>query len=325
MSLEITTNETTSTVSVIPASKVSVWAKDGYGNLLPVQSIVDKLDPGVYIPKASLSGISLKRVSLSTKTAAVSLSNDLTQAIIAEIDTYVGNKEAFVMHSIPLQKNVLILGNKNEGKSTLLYSLIKQITNTKGVVLLPSDPLITKQALQYIKNIDPELNPILCIDDLDKYIEKNGLEQVSSLLADKNIIIATSSVPLKELLNIKKIAPLTLTDKENYLKFRFPYVDIKDVFSSILTEIGTSIKTVSELETIGFLLLAHNVKPSEIVNKYRPITEDKTPVPLVVEKPKRKKILKQLFLDSNGALKTIVEEEVDDVLVVSEDSSDGNS
>ena len=143
---------------------------------------------------------------------------------------------------------------------------------------------------------------------------------------DENIFLSLLlSLLLLLLLNIKKIAPLTLTDKENYLKFRFPYVDIKDVFSSILTEIGTSIKTVSELETIGFLLLAHNVKPSEIVNKYRPITEDKTPVPLVVEKPKRKKILKQLFLDSNGALKTIVEEEVDDVLVVSEDSSDGNS
>jgi hypothetical protein len=199
-----------------------------------------------------------------------------------------------------------------------MYKLVTSHVNSGGVVFVPNDPLLAITAVSYIKRIDPTTDLLVCIDDIDGYIETYGEENVRQLVKDINIstIIASNKTPLDFFNVIKTIGDLSTSDKEKYLNSRFPTADILQ-FKKILNELIKLPLTIPELENIGILLVAHEMSVDSIVKLYTSIKESKVstedPVPT-----KNKSVVKQLFLDKDGNLKTIVEQTVDDVIVLKE-------
>lgn len=311
----------TSPVLVNKNPKASLWAQDETGTFYPMLKTYTSLAEGIYTPKRSITGITLTKLNVQNNNNILTLSNDVVQNITKELKTFSKNKEVFLANELALHKHFLIKGKKSYGKTTSLYKLIDNHIKNKGIALLPSDPLTTQEALLLLKTIEPQVNIIVFIDNFDQYVELYQENSILQLLADKNNIttIVSAEKNYKGFISVQEIKDLSSKDKETYLKCRFPSTDTS-TFTSLLSELSGLKLNFRDLELIGTLLVGHDIAVKDIVKYYQDLSNNVDNInTAILEQPKAKKIVKQLFLDSEGNLKTIIEEEVDDVVIFQEE------
>lgn len=306
----------------LPHTKnIVLWAENGFGSISPIKESYKELNKTLYYEvKLGINGVTFTGKKLTNKyVKTLDISSNKFTAISNIINTFVENTGMLNKHSIDTVIGILNIGSHNLGKTNSSNAIVEDfIYNKNGIAIKEANPLILQEAIKYINAIEPSTIVLVHIDDLNDYFQKYAYADFMSLKDVKNVIflansndvsslpreIITSMFPFN---NIIETEELSVEDRTILIKDKFPEVS-NSLVDSIAEE--TYNLSIPDLLTVATSVLVYNKTAKEIIERISLKLKETT------SSKSNKKVLKKLYLDSEGNLSAITEEIVDDIIEV---------
>lgn len=176
------------------------YARFGQG-FLPATQTTKTLAPGLYDVEATQQGNLFTPRPLVTD-RLLRLPDSRSNDVITEIEKFWPLKERFKSFGLTHKRGILLWGPPGSGKTATVSFVIKQMVENGGLVVLANDthPIIVADALGDLREIEPERQLVVVMEDIDTIIENYGESAVLSLLDGENsinnvVFLATTNYP----------------------------------------------------------------------------------------------------------------------------------
>lgn len=237
------------------------YALHGQG-YLPTTATKQKLDAGVYDIITTSSGNTLVKHEIVTD-KLLRLPDSRSDEVIAEIEKFWTLKPKFQAYGFTHKRGILLWGPPGSGKTATISVIISQTIKSDGVVFIGNSvhPVNLSDILSKFREIEPDRQLIVVLEDIDTIIENFGESEVLSIMdgeksIDNVVFLATTNYPENldgRIINrpsrfdrIVKIGMPSAAAREFYLTNRAIGNDI-DVHAWVAATEGFSIAHIKEL------------------------------------------------------------------------------
>lgn len=237
------------------------YALHGQG-YLPTTATKQRLDAGVYDIITTNSGNTLVKHEIVTD-KLLRLPDSRSDEVIAEIEKFWTLKPKFQAYGFTHKRGILLWGPPGSGKTATISVIISQTIKNDGIVFIGNSvhPVNLSDILSKFREIEPERQLIVVLEDIDTIIENYGESEVLSIMdgeksIDNVVFLATTNYPENldgRIINrpsrfdrIVKIGMPSAAAREFYLRNRAIENDI-DVPAWVAATEGFSIAHIKEL------------------------------------------------------------------------------
>ena len=185
------------------------------------------------------------------------LPDSKSDEVISEIEKFWPLKERFKEYGFSHKRGFLLHGPAGSGKTSTLQLVIQDILKRNGIALLGDAPILLAAALADLREVEPERQLVVVLEDIDTIIKHYGESAVLSVLDGEHqvenvVYIATTNYP--EDLDGRITNRPSRFDK--IVKIGMPSDDARSLY--LMTKLGTTVYDGIDLvkETDG-LSIAH--------------------------------------------------------------------
>lgn len=182
-------------------TEISRWGVLNNITFYGVPASSDRLLPGVYTCHHSSSmGYYFSKKSNETDTLLM-LPDNASEEVIAEIEEFQGLRPAFKRLGFLYKRGILLFGPPGSGKTTTIQLLIKKVIHEMGgIALYVDEPHTAAECLQLLRQIEPNRQVVMIMEDLDSLVKQYDESGFLSLLDGENqvdniIFIGTTNYP----------------------------------------------------------------------------------------------------------------------------------
>ncbi|MGW8177498.1 MAG: AAA family ATPase [bacterium] len=183
---------------VLENAKKTQWGKVGnvYSVAFPT---VSRLPPGYYTIYNVWGEIRFARQPLSTEGIFPTGASN-AQRIIDDFDKFWKMEKRFRDYKMPYKRGFFLSGPPGSGKTCILKVLAHKIIKVGGAVLdVRESPHDLGNALEAIRDVQPDMPVLVAMEDLDKYyrrIHENLLNIMDGMIkVDRTVFVATTNYP----------------------------------------------------------------------------------------------------------------------------------
>lgn len=210
-----------------------MWAVYGGRNYSACERAVEKLPPGQYtINHSDEIGIYFRDEDINLDELIV-LPDSKSEEVIEEIQRFWTLEEDFRKFGFLWKRGVMMWGPPGSGKTSTLQLISKNIVDQGGISVYVDNPSLASKALKALRQVEPERQIIIMLEDIDAIIDEYGESDLLALMdgelqIDNVVFVATTNYPERldrRLINrpsrfdiVKKIGMPSVDAREVYLK-----------------------------------------------------------------------------------------------------------
>lgn len=138
----------------------------------------ERLDPGIYNLKSSMSGIYFEVHNLNTD-EIIRFDDARHKEVLEEIQKFWTLKDNFSNMGFSHKRGILLYGDPGTGKSALTRLVMEDMVNSGDVIFICDEAYTLKSGLQKFREVEKERQVVCIIEDIDgllRYGEKSILE-----------------------------------------------------------------------------------------------------------------------------------------------------
>jgi ATP-dependent 26S proteasome regulatory subunit len=181
------------------------WLRSENGIYAMVQNseTVDIIESGTYaLFQDSRGGLHAERYEVETDELFI-LPNNHVNSIIKEIDDFWLKAPLFEKYKVKHKRGILLEGPGGTGKTSIINILAKKLIANGGLVFTVRNSNELNWYIDFMHNnlrvAEPQRNVIVIVEDIDKYMDGNGLESMilnwldGEDSVDHQVVIATTN------------------------------------------------------------------------------------------------------------------------------------
>jgi len=166
----------------------------------PAGKTTSKLPPGVYeVSMSNMKGIFFQKLPVVTD-GLIRFPETNSEKVIEEIQKFWAREEAFKSHGIKYQRGIVLWGPAGSGKTCTIQLVISDVVQRGGVCFKFSNPHLFCEGLRVFREVQPQTEVVVLMEDIDSIIEDYSESEVLNLLdgvdqGEKLVYLATTNYP----------------------------------------------------------------------------------------------------------------------------------
>ncbi len=176
------------------------WAVVRNSIYYPCDDTANNLATGIYqVGYAIGIGVYLKKINIITD-ELVDLPEDTSEEILKHIKEFWALKKRFHDNGFLHKRGIMVYGPAGSGKTCTVIKVLKNIVAQQGIAIIGDYPGEDHEAVQMIRQIEPDRPIVLLYEDIDEVIRRYGDRTLTAMLdgegnVDNILFLATTNYP----------------------------------------------------------------------------------------------------------------------------------